>query len=277
MLHPVFDIASEELASAQWMRCRLLLELNRHFLQYVISEEKSLLCWKYYELPAASPAEKMGMVESILQSDALLHNSVKEQTIVYNFPKNCLLPGALYDPGQGRPLLEIMQGDLQKGPVITEKVPGWNLYNVFRLPGGLDELCKNHFPHAAFHHHASLWLAYLNKQQEGVHLLFSAYDMAICVFHRQKLQLVQSYPYHDHDELLYHLFNLFVRLRLNREQTPVYAAGMVQTDSPVYKELAKYFQRLKPTPLPEKFRVPGAFQAVPEHFFSPLIKMSQCV
>lgn len=276
MLNPVYDI-TEPIAADQWIRCRLVLELSNHYLQYAILQEKKLLCWKYYQLPAASPAEKLGMVEALFQTNDMLHNSMKEQLIVYNFTKNCLLPETLFHIDLNRPMLDMMQGDGYRGAVITEKIAGWNLYNVYRLPAGLDELCKARFANASFRHHVSLWLGCLDVQQDGIHLLFSEGEVEVTILHGNKLLLSQVFVYQEHADVLYHVLNLSIQLHLDREQMPVYIAGMLAPDAVIYHELLKYFGQVQTAALSGGFRVPESFQPVPDHFFSPLLKMLACV
>ena len=276
MLEPVFDITPEEIAPDQWMHCRLVLEVNACFLQYAILQDKKLLRWTYYQLPPASPAEKLVMVGDIFKT-AALHSSVKEHILLYNFSRYCLLPEAFFDINLNRPFLDTMQGDLDKGPVISEKITGWPLYNVFRLPPGLEELCKKEFVTASSGHHVSLWLACLDKQQEGVHLLFSGDEMGITLLREGKLHLVQSYPHQSHSDSIYHLLNLFIRFGLDHEQTPVYLSGMVAPASPLYQNMLKYFALLQPAALSPDFNVSAAFRSVPDYFFSPLLKIAACV
>ncbi|MBE7169649.1 MAG: DUF3822 family protein [Williamsia sp.] len=277
MLHPVYDIASEEIASDQWMHCRLVLEFSKHFLQYVILLEKKLVCWKYYQLPPASPAEKNAMVEAIFQTDPALQHTLKEQLLLYNFNKNCLLPASLLDINFHRPLLDMMHGDLYKGAVISEKVPGWDLYNVFGLPGGLDELCKKSFANATMRHQTSAWLACLNKQADGLYLLLSENEVGVTLLKEGKLQLVQSYPCHAFSDVVYCMLNIATQFGLDRETVPLYVAGMIAPEEALYQELFKYFALLQPVPFSADFKVSDHFGSVPAHYFSPLLKMSACV
>lgn len=277
MLNPVYDIASEPIASDQWIRCRLILELNNHYLQYAILLEKKLLCWKYYQLPAASPVEKLGMVEAIFQTNDALHNHMKEQRIVYNFSKYCLLPEALFHIDLNRSLLDTLHGDSYKGHVITEKIPGWNLYNAYRLPAGLDELCKARFANASFRHHASLWLACLDGQQDGIIVLFSEDEMEVTVLRDRALLLNQVYTCREHADILYHLLNITKQLHLDREHMLLSVAGMPAHDAVIHDELSKYFVQVQKVALSGSYRIPEPFQSVPDHFFSPLLKMSACV
>lgn len=280
MLKPVFDIASHDIASDQWMHCRLILALNDSFLQYAVLYETTVLIWKHYQYQSAGVAETVQHLTEIFQADDTFHHAMKTRTVVYSYPESCLIPDYFFDIGLNRNYLDLTHGNLHKGLVITEKVPGWGAYNIFRLPYELDDICTKTFVNASFRHYTSLWLEAIKKHlqaNEQVNILFSEKDASVNVITNGKLQLVQCFAYQHADDVIYHLLNVFKQLRLHPEEIPVYIGGMIRADTAVYQYLARHFSLLQTDKLSEKFLLSENFRSVPEHFFSPLLKMSRCV
>ena len=279
MLKPVFDIASHDIASDEWMHCRLILVFSDSFLQYAVLYENKILIWKHYQYYSFNVAETVQHLTDIFQTDESLLHDMKDRTVVYNYPECCLIPERYFDIEENRNYLELMHGNLQRGMMITEKVSGWDAYNIFRLPYELDDVCRKTFANAQYRHHTSLWLSSCKNQQnvDHVNILFSEHDAAVNVIIDGKLQLVQCFMFQQPDDVVYHLLNIFRQLNLDKAVIPVYITGMIKTDTAIYERLTRYFSHLHTDKLSEKFMLPENFRSVPEHFFSPLLKMSRCV
>ncbi len=280
MLKPVFNIASDDIAADQWMHCRLMLLINAAYLQYAVLQDKNLLVWKHYQFPTSDPEETYRHIVEIADKDDVLRQPVKDRVIVYNYPENCLVPEALQNTDVNRHWLDMAHGNLSKGLVITEKVPGWNLYNVFRLPVALDHLSRTKFQNALFQHQTSLWLAGFRKQpdrEDQLSIIFQAKEIDVSVLVRGNLLLAQSYSFKHPSDVVYHLLNICRQLGLDPKKFPVFISGLIEFSSFMFHELAKYFTEIEADALSEKFLISKNFRTVPEHFFTPLLKMSRCV
>lgn len=280
MLKQVFNIAADAIAPEQWLHSRLMLEFHPLFVQYTILHEQTLLAWKYHSFDPAQSAEPqtyLQLLENIVRSDNMLSNRMKEQTVVCCLPESCLLPGNLFEIEVNKDMLELIHGYQHDGTVITEKITGRDMYNVYRLPQRVEEWFKNFFPYASMRHHTSLWLASMDTHLQQVSLLFSGTDLCVFVLGPVQPELVQCFDYANAEDAVYQLLNVFERLHLNRMETPVNVCGMVETDSAIYVLLQKYFNMLHVERLDEGFNLSEKFRSVPEHFLSPLLKMYKCV
>jgi hypothetical protein len=284
MIKPAFNIGSPELSSVDWQRCRLVIELNQQFLHYVVLEEnEKVLQLRYYQFAAKKAGEVAGFTEDILASDEVLQQNMKEVVVIYNWPENCFVPGALYDKSMDREYLELVHGDFYNCFITSEKIRSADSYNVFRLPAQVHELLYRKFPGATFVHQYSAWLDCrknqpLEENQAGkISVLFYRNTISITVVTGEEVRLVQSMEYQTAEDVAYHLLNVCHQFGLHPEKTLFDISGMIDLNSAMYKELQKYFLLIETDRLPEGLQVPEEMNSFPEHFFLPLLKLAVCV
>jgi hypothetical protein len=284
MIKPAFNIGSPEISLVDWQRCRLVIELNQQFLHYVVLEEnEKVLLLRYYQFAAKKAGDVAGFTEEVLTSDEVLQQNMKEVIVIYNWPENCFVPGALYDKSMDREYLELVHGDFYNCFIASEKIRSADTYNVFRLPAPVHESLYRKFPGATFVHQYSAWLDCRQNQppeqdQSGkVSVLFYRNTISISVVMGEEVKLVQSMEYQTAEDVAYHLLNICHQLGLHPEKTIFDISGMIDLNSAMYKELQKYFLLIETDRLPAGLQVPEEMNSFPEHFFLPLLKLAVCV
>jgi hypothetical protein len=284
MIKPAYNIGSPEISSVDWQRCRLVIELNQQFLHYVVLEENDkVLLLRYYQFAAKKAGEVVSFTEEILTSDEVLQQNMKETIVIYNWPENCFVPGALYDKSLDREYLELVHGDFYNCFVTSEKIRSADTYNVFRLPASVHESLRRKFPEATYVHQYSAWLDCRGQQplQEDlsgkISVLFYRNTISIAVIIGEEVMLVQSMDYQSAEDVAYHLLNVCHQFGLHPEKAVFDISGMIDLNSAMYKELQKYFLLIETERLPEGLKVPDEMSSFPEHFFLPLLKMAICV
>lgn len=282
MTKPVFDITSFDQASTEWRQCRLVIEMNQQYFYYVVLYgENSVVALKYYEFSPRSITEAIAFAEEIIREDQLLREAMKEYIVIYNWPENCLVPENHFNMDVSEELLKLLHGDINKGIIHSEKIHSWNTYNVYRIPLQMQEFFQRHFPNGKYWHYYTLFLESLvddiRSQKSKAILLFYPNKVIVAVFVEGLLQLIQSLEYQTSDDVVYHMLNIYQRLKLSPEEVILQVSGMIDQNSGVYQELRKYFLLVKTGTLPDGLQVSEDFKSFPEHYFSPLLKVALCV
>jgi len=280
MANPVYDISPADVNAVNWLECRLVMEMNeQYFLYVVLYEQKSVVALRYYPFSINENYPLREQLYEIVKADEVLHKNMKEFFIIYNLPENAFVPESVFQADFSNNVLNLMHGDLGKGVALSEKLEAERLYNVFRVPGEVHEFFTTGFPTGKFAHYFSLWMKCLDSgvdHKDRVTLVFYPKNLLIAVTYGGKPQLMQTLPYQTPEDVAYYLLNIYDKYQFNQDETPVFVGGLVDVDSTVFEELLKYFQHVETIRIPEHVITPEPMAAIPEHFFSPLLKLAIC-
>lgn len=282
MNKPVFDIVSEDLADVEWLDCRLIMEVGHQYFHYVVLNGKnSVVALKYYLFASKQNKEIKEILEEIIKQDIVLKERMKDCVVIYNYPENCLVPEKYFDESLNNEMVDLVHGDINSGTTLSEKIKGWDIHNVYRIPHELNIFFQHYFLCSKGSHFYSLWLECQHLQNEdqpdAVSAIFYPNEILTTVIADNQLQIVQSFKYKTAEDIAWHLLNIYKRFNLNQLQTPLWIGGMIAQNSAMYEELLKYFLVVNTYPLPEGLILTEQFKSYPEHFFSPLLKLAVCV
>jgi hypothetical protein len=281
MVTPVYDISPEDVNAIDWQNCRLVMEMNdQYFLYTVIYSGTQVVALKYYAFSINTGYPLRDQLYEIVKSDEVLHKHMHQVMIIYNLPENALIPEEYFSQEVSREAVEFLHGDLNKGTLLSEKLERERMYNVLRVPAEIHEFFQTGFPDARFWHYFTIWSTCTStgeKSADGVSVIFYPNNLLVSVHAGGKQQVLQSMQYQTPEDVAYHLLNIFHLFDFSQEDTPLEIGGLVDTDSAVFEELLKYFQVIERISAPVNLQFPAGFQNLPEHFFSPLLKLAVCV
>lgn len=201
--------------------------------------------------------------------------------VVHYAPQAAVVPAALYSVDNGKELLDIQFGDLFRGTLLAEQVPGRNDYTIYRIPTTLyQELSAIHLK-VQHRHLFSLWMAWLDKQHASangdVYLLFETTHVAVAI-RKQEWVLIQLYEYSVPEDVSYQVLHALEQHELSPQSVTVHVDGWIDKDSALYLELYKYFRNIRTVRVPESMEVDiTRLQDQPENYFTPLMQMATCV
>ena len=276
----LFDISATD-EPIDWQHCRLIMEVGQHIFSYaVLNANKRLLRMRFHELDAPNGRELREMLEEIVTGDEALREKVKESVVIYNFPESHLVPEKYFNINITAGLVELMYGDLNKGVILSEKVSGYDQYNVFRVPSDIHGMFQRHFARGKYWHYYSLWMECRQKQsgqrEDGLSVIFYPRRVLVALTSNKAIQLFQSFDYEVAEDVAYYLLNICRQFDKTPETIPVKMSGMIDEESTLCNEIMKYFGQATLEPFAPATAV-TALQDYPSHFFSPLLKLATCV
>ncbi|HZE85656.1 MAG TPA: DUF3822 family protein [Puia sp.] len=283
MLNPAFRIEISDISEEELLQSRLLVEVNPDSVTYVVLNQRNMspVAVKYYQLEHSREKTLTESIREILQQDELLKRPVKETLLVYNFPESSLVPEPLFSMDTNKELTDIVHGNLQKGLILTEKIPWWELFNVYRISPDVHQLLQQQFSAGKYWHYYSLLLKSYKmfdsaEQNDCIKVIFYSDKMITLVLKEGKIHLVQTFHYHDTKDVAYHLLNCCRQLAISQENVLLLVGGLIDRNSALSEELHKYFLRVTFEEIDESIKVTDELKELPLHYFSSILKMAVC-
>jgi hypothetical protein len=283
MVKPAFTIEASGISDEELLQSRLLVEVNPNSFSYVLLNQRNMspLVVRYFQLEHSKESPLTETLREILESEPLLRRPVKETLLVYNFPESSLIPEAVFTMDTNREIIDTLHGDLEKGLILTEKIPWWELFNVYRIKPDLHQLLQQTFSAGKYWHYYSLMLKSYKmfdstEQETCIKVIFYADKMVLLVIREGRPVLVQTFPYHDTKDVAYHLLNCCRQLGLDQEGVKLLVGGLIDRQSALSTELNKYFLKIHFEEIDESIKVTDELKELPLHYFSSILKMAVC-
>jgi hypothetical protein len=283
MLKPAFQIEVSDIKDTDLLQSRLLVEVNTHSFSYVLLNQRNMspLVVKYYQLDHPKERLLTEVLHDILQEDELLRRPVKETLLVYNFPESSLVPEPLFSPDTNKEIIDTVHGNLHKGLILTEKIPWWELFNVYRISPDLHQLMQHQFTAGKYWHYYSLLLKSYKmfdsvEDRDSLKVIFYSDKMVALVIKKGVVHLMQTFYYQDTKDVAYHLLNCCHQLDINQEEVRLLVGGLIDRQSALSTELHKYFLQITFEEIDESIKVTDELKELPLHYFSSILKMAVC-
>jgi hypothetical protein len=283
MLKPAFQIKVSDISDDDLLQSRLLVEVNPDSFTYVLLNQRNMspLAVKHFQMEHTKDKALTDSLREIIQEDELLGRPVKETLLVYNFPESSLVPEPLFSMDTNKELTDIVHGNLQKGLILSEKIPWWEFFNVYRISQDLHQLMQQQFTAGKYWHYYSLLLKshkMFDSKEEAdcMKVIFYADKMITLVLKKGKVHLMQTFPYQDTKDVSYHLLNCCHQLALSQDEVILQVGGLIDKQSTLSTELSKYFLQITFEEIDESIKVTDELKELPLHYFSSILKMAVC-
>ena len=284
-IRPDFDIHNNDPSAEDPNQCRLLIEVGTCSLIFVLLNVHGMrpVAIRVFQWPQVKTNEPENILRGILETDPILSRfPASEIFLVYNFPESNLVPEKFFSADMTKPVTDLIYGDLSQDLVLEEKIPWFEFHNVYRVPLKIHFLMQEKFPSARFWHFYSLQLKcfkmFTAKEEPAYMKVFFYPDkMCVMVCKSGQLQLIQHFGYQDSKDVVYNLVNCCHQLNMNREETVLELAGMVEKKSALYEDLELYFLKIRFDGMEDSIKITDELMQFPNHFFSSLLKMTVCV
>jgi hypothetical protein len=283
MIKPAFDIVPAAWAQDELLDSILLIEVSEKLIGYVVynKEQKHLLGLRQYHLDISAEKPTAQALSEIIANDALLQQHWKEAIVVYNFPDSSLLPDQYFDIGMNKSITEVLFGNAYKGLILSEKIPAWDVYNIYRVHREIHAILQQKFTAGRYWHYYSILLSAIDKEREMpaslLQCVFYPEKFVVAFFKGKNLQLLQTYQYETPEDVSYFLLKICHQFDTTQENLKLVVSGLIEQQSTLFTELLKYFQDIEFEQVPETIQTKGLLQNFPQHYFSPILKMAICV
>jgi hypothetical protein len=283
MLKPAFQIEVPEISDEDLLQCRLLVEVNAHSFTYTLLNQRNMgpMVVKYFQLDQEKNKHLTDTLREILEAEPLFKRTVKETLLIYNFPESSLVPEPLFSMDTNKEIIDIVHGNLQKGLVLSEKIPWWELFNVYRISPELHHLLQQQFTAGKYWHYYSLLLKSYKMfdsadGQDCLKVIFYPDKMVVLLVKKGKVHLMQTFHYQDARDVVYYLLNTCRQLEIDPLNIKLLIGGLIDKESALSEELHKYFLQVTFEMIDESIKVTDELKELPLHYFSSILKMAVC-
>ena len=283
MIKPAFQIEVANIEPEDLLQSRLLVEVNPNSFAYVLLSQRNMspLVVKHFQLELSKEHPQTEVLREILEQETLLQRPVKETLLVYNFPESSLVPEPLFSMDSNKEIIDILHGNLQKGLILSEKIPWWEFFNVYRISADLHHLLQQQFTAGKYWHYYSLLLKSYKMfdsvdNQDTMKVIFYSDKMVVLVIRDGRIHLTQTFNYHEAKDAVYQLLNVTQQIGLDAEKVKLLVGGLIDRKSALSDELFKYFMQVVFEEIDESIKVTDELKELPLHYFSSILKMAVC-
>ncbi len=252
----------------------LLIAGERHCSFAVMNYiAKELVEFGYYTAEEDEPD-----YAKFFENNPVMNNRYYQTAVAYDANECVQIPSAVYKYEDGQIHLDTVYGREVNANIISENVPAFNLYNVYRMPANLQSTISKKFASGKFWHFYTVVLKNMfSKQSQTMFIDFKQDDISVIVLNENKLLLAQTFSYTSPEDVLYYLLKCCQQLDLSQKQVKVYLSGLIEKDSAIFRELYKYFIDLEFESLRSDIKLAEELRVHPEHYFSSISKLASCV
>jgi hypothetical protein len=256
-------------------RCRLIIDAGQNHFCFAVQEMDTgeFLSLEYYQFSTAQQDE----LRKLIDTDPTLRCAYPEVHVFYNHSRGLLVPDTYYQPDNAGRLLELMRGDLPSGPPAGDAIPEMGATYVYSVLPELHDMLAHKYPNLSFSHFNTGWLrrrSSLDIPSSRLEAVLYPSHLIVTLWSEGRLLVNQYYDYDTPEDVAWCLLNVARQWGMPPGDLPVVISGLVESHSPMYAEIRKYFIYVELDTWPSQFRYDPAFEQYPQHFFSPIFSLA---
>lgn len=267
-LNPIFEIIPQYLEP---QFTNLFCEVSEEALTYFFQNDNDKIIngLSFYELPDKLSNSNFS-AKDILDQKQVLRKNYNKVIICYSFSEFALIPYNLFADNEKEDMLQTLYGTLKEKVTLVDNIPELNIHNYYSVPFVTHNYIISHFPGMKYNHQVSHLLRKPQPDGTVLSIIFTNKRMLCTLWINSKLNLSSSFLFRSTEDVIYHLHNILKQFSKDAA-TQLLISGMIETDSPLAKELTKYFCNIiysnHYTPVSENL------QFLPKHYFSHLFSL----
>ena len=194
--------------------------------------------------------------------------------VSYNFSANSIIPIHLFEKAMPETLIDSLFPFQEDNLVITDSVPEWQMHLATGVYKPLKQWVDQQWPTAKSVPSLKLNLSNIGLVNDAgkAILNFDIDSFCLTVVRNNKLLLHQHYDYSTPADVIFHLLFVSQQLGLNAQEISLELTGLLDKESPLYKEIYQYFLNVS-------FKDSNwekANEIYPSHYFTTVNELAQC-
>lgn len=256
----------------------LYFMINAHGLSYIILDSGSCVALVIYNFNATTPDDTAaGFIHQVIDEQQVLKQKFKKVHIIYGYTQSILIPHQFMNDKDNSGMLEMVYGEASERINRTDFMHRQAIHNVYRVPAVVEKVVTRYFGFAESTHLCSLLADVVKEAGNHLYCIFSTGQLRVMLIREGKLQSIINYSYKTPEDVAYHLLNLCDSFEISTNNILVRLSGMIDTNSPLFNELFKYFEQLEFGILPGQYYYPEEINQYPAHYFSHIFAIAACV
>jgi len=252
----------------------LLMTAGEKHICYALMNNlsKEITEFGYYAL------QKESDLTTIFEENKKITDQYSDYVIAFQVSASVFIPAAFYQAENAEINLDVIFGDVHDSVLLTEHLPAWNMYHVYKVPLLLHaQVIKRSMGKKLHNINSVLIDNFPGEKAEAMLLDFRRDEFSVIVFKNNLLQLVQVFSYGSPEDVLYSLLKICGQLNLSQQEVKITIAGLLEKDSAIYREMNKYFIHLEFEELTGSVNIADELKEYPQHYYSTICKLASCV
>lgn len=281
MIQPSFQLRNQIVELETPQHVSLIIEYSKSQIVFIWHKKSNatLLMLRVYPLPQSKESDPIAHLNDIFESEPIHDWQPIDVQLMYQTMEFSLLPASVYQIDMAQSLMQLVAGDAEKGLVFSEKIPGFDIYGVYRIPTETHKFFQHKIRNGIYWHFNSKWLQTLKTYGATATMMYvviHADHISVAVLNNGEPLLVQSYSYQTPEDVSWQLLSLLRELALKPHLVKVYLTGMVEEDSSLYLELQKYFLQLSFVNYDGSTWKDEILKSTPGHYFTNYLDVALC-
>ncbi len=256
--------------------CALFVEIGiRHIACWCTTlRQNELKSFEYFSFDEPEGESFDEVIRQVKLNSTLLEGSFVSTKIIWENASCICIPEKYFSDPLKQDYLRMMVGEKQDEQSFSIAVNKMEL--VYHVPDVKLQVMQKYYPEAeSLHKYAQMIYALdsIKTTVPGfVQVVFYHTHFLLMAVKDQQLQLIQTFIYKKPDAVIYHVLNVCERLQMEVAETELLVSGLIDTQSVLYQELYKYFNRIKMDSADSLQYNTEVFTDYPAHYFIPFFK-----
>jgi Protein of unknown function (DUF3822) len=213
------------------------------------------------------------VLATVFSTHSELNNSFFQVLVCYDYPQNAIVPFKYFNADDTRLMLNATCSNVGNTAIISEVIPGWQIYNIYAVPKDIHDWISRKFPAGKYWHNYSVAMKNIAGADASGCISVNLFtnDLTLLAGKENTLLLAQSFPWSTPEDVIYYLLKVCQQLNLSQQKVKLVLSGLIEKQSVLYKELHQYFLHIE-------FREASwnSSHKYPAHFFTSLNDLARC-
>ncbi len=216
----------------------------------------------------------------IKSASSIFNNTFKQVFCYFNAEEALLIPEKLLTATSAEDYLNLIFGESSRHEVKYEKLLATKVFiNAYRIRKSIAELLNRQFIiYQSGHTYSTILNDVMRRPSISENLIkiqFYTHHFIIAVWKEKRFQLIQSYRYHQAEDVMYYVFRIAQQFDFDPAFTVMEISGMIDMESNVYTQLSNIFHHIN---MENIVHPTGVFKAAvdeyPAHYLTPFYKLT---
>ncbi len=256
----------------------LIIEIGYSHLACLIKgSDNSVAAFELYTFNKNETSDFENLFSSVLDKSQLLDKTYADTKLYINHEFALPVPATKFNEEISNDYLNVVFGEDEDSILQFDEVnaePG--LMNVFRISSKWLNVVNQRFKKVSVQHSYTSIIRIAITTASGASVIkiqfYPAHIIAI-LMQEGALQFIQSFLYQSAEDVLYYLLSISQRLNVNTPDLTIYASGMIDLQSAMYLQLAKYFRHIVFEDA-DKSQLSIDISGHPPHYFTPFFNLA---
>jgi hypothetical protein len=261
------------------VNARLFLEIGNDQVACLIKGEgQEVGGFELFDLEK-DKADWSDIFYAVQSASEILNRQYRETHCYYNCEEALIMPQQAFNATAAEDYLALVYGESERHEIKYDMLSaGAHLVNAYRVKRSVHELVGRHFvlyqPHHAYSKILDDILLRGEISDQFIKIQFYSDHIILAFMQDKQLQLVQSFRYKIHDDILYHILTIIQQFDIGARNSHLELSGAFDQGSALYRQFMKLFGRVSFETVQNDTSFLSALAAYPAHYFTPFHKLA---